>query len=333
MDLIQRLQDLGPSGSEGAYQTLVGYEFARRYAEGKFVANIGRDEVGPGSRLLAESARSVTGLLGSAEAVDLASAAYPAPNAEYREAAPSNLPYPEDHFDVVVALWVIERLERPESMVEEASRVLKGNGTLIVSAHDRLASGGEQGVHVSEFRHLLEHYFERVHLYRLGAVAGGLVSPVSGEAAGASIESGSFALGDLRPGPGFPPTSGVIAVCGGAETPEPPHLLLDRDGRVFDECADRAEDTELLREEIRRMQETEVQAFQDTLKLHRTEIAHLRAQVRRARAQEKAMRDQLRSMEESTTWRLFEPYRQLRRRLEAVRGARSGDSGPGGEDG
>ena len=40
-----------------------------------------------------------------------------------------------------------------------------------------------------------------------------------------------------------------------------PYLLLDRDRRIFDECEDRAEDVELLREEVERMQETEVQAF------------------------------------------------------------------------
>lgn len=343
VDLIQYLRDLGPVGSEAAYQRLTGYAFVRRYVEGKVVADIGWDEVGPGPRLLGESAKSVTGLVGSTKAAGLASAAYPAPNVEYREADPSDLPYPEDHFDIVVALRMFEKTEQPESMVKETRRVLKAEGTLIVAARDRMATGGgEQGVYVSEFRELLNRHFERIQLYRLEAVAGGLVSPASGEAAGASIESASLALSYTRPDAGFPPARCVIAVCGetdALERVQPPYLLLDRDGRVFDECEDRAEDMELLREEIRRMQETEVQAFQDTLKLHRTEIAHLRAQVRRARAQEKlaraqekARRDQLRAMEESTTWRLLEPYRQLRRRLDAVRGRRSGNTEGGSDD-
>jgi SAM-dependent methyltransferase len=330
VDLTQYLRDLGPAGSEAAYQRLTGYAFVRRYVEGKVVADIGWDEVGPGPRLLAESARSVTVLAGSTEAAGLASAAYPAANVEYGEADPSDLPYPEDHFDIVVALRMFEKMEQPESIIKEARRVMKAEGTLIVAARDRMAAGGgEQGVNVSEFQELLKRHFERIQLYRLEAVAGGLVSPASGESAGASIESASLALSYARPGAGFPPARCLIAVCGetdALERVQPPYLLLDRDGRVFDECEDRAEDMELLREEIRRMQETEVQAFQDTLKLHRTEIAHLRAQVRRARAQEKAMRDQLRAMEESTTWRLFEPYRQLRRRLDAARGGRSGNT-------
>ncbi len=54
------------------------------------------------------------------------------------------------------------------------------------------------------------------------------------------------------------------------EEEEQPYLLLDRDRRVFDECEERAEDVELLRDEVRQMQETEVQVFVDTLKMQQS---------------------------------------------------------------
>jgi hypothetical protein len=69
-----------PTSSEAAYERLTAYGFARQYAKGKIVANLGWEEIGYGSHLLAETAESVAGLTNSPEAVDLASAAYPAQN-------------------------------------------------------------------------------------------------------------------------------------------------------------------------------------------------------------------------------------------------------------
>jgi uncharacterized protein (DUF3084 family) len=113
---------------------------------------------------------------------------------------------------------------------------------------------------------------------------------------------------------------------------EGPYLLLDRDRRVFDEAEDLAADVELLREEIGRMQETEVQAFQDSYRLLFSEIAVLRAQVRSSQARTRqvekraqAAENRIREMENSATWRVFEPYRQLRIRLdETIKGTQDG---------
>ena len=317
-----------PAGSEATYEKLAAYSFARRYVGGKVVAVVGRDELGPGPRLLAESAASVVGFTGSAEALERAASDYPAPNAEYRRAEPQDLPYPEDHFDVLVALSAFENMEEPEGLLEEARRVLKEDGIFIVSARE------ERGTFVPEFVELLEKRFRGVRLYRVGAAAGGFVFPASGEVSGASVESARTSVTEPGPGAEHPPSRSVLAVCGRAESldhEDQPYLLLDRDRRVFDECEDRAEDVELLREEIRRMQETEVQAFQDSLKLHVTEIAHLRAQLRQGRVREAAVRNQLRAMENSTTWRLFGPYRRLRARIDAARGSSGGAKGGGGD--
>jgi SAM-dependent methyltransferase len=346
MDLTRNLEQLISATSEAAYDRLVGYGFARRYVAGKVVADIGWEEVGFGSRLLAETAESVAGLTSSTEAVDLARITYRAPNAEYEKVDLPNLPYPESHFDVMVAFGALENLERPEDLVEEARRVLKQDGVLIISAHDKLAlvehydpagTGRRRGMYVAEFQELLEAHFGHVLVYRQGAVAGGFVFPAVGDVDGASVESTTLSLTNPYLSKEPPATRSIVAVCSNAEAvrQEEPYLLLDRDRRVFDECEDRAEDVELLRGEIRQMQETEAQAFLDALRLRGTEIAHLRARVRRAEGEAQRLKTHIHNMQRSTTWRVFEPYRRLRARMDAAKkrapeGAEdSGDDRPG----
>jgi len=159
---------------------------------------------------------------------------------------------------------------------------------LIISATDRQTNtiernpgslDGRGEMYVPEFRELLERHFGQVRLYRLGAVAGGLVFPVTQEIGGAPVEVARFSLDEQRPGVGSPVTRSVIAVCSDAAEAlgdeERAYLLLDRERLVFEECEERAEDVELLRAEVRRMQETEVQAFIDAIKVRRTLIQEL----------------------------------------------------------
>ncbi len=269
-----------PANAEAAYDRLTGYAFARRYARGKVVADVGWEEVGYGSSVLAESAESVDGLIGSPEAVALASAAYPALNVSYKRVDLPNLPFPEGHFDVVVALGVIENLERPEGLAREARRVLKRGGVLVVSVPDKLARADERrGMYVPEFREMLGRHFERAHVYRQGAVAGGFVFPDASQQAETIVEMARSSLARPRFGMLQPPvTRSVVAVCGDAETlmhEEQPYLLLDRDRRVLDEREELAEHVDLLQAELRQMQVTEVQAFRDTIDLRKRLAAEM----------------------------------------------------------
>lgn len=344
--------------SETLYDRLAGYGFARRYVGGKVVANVGREGLGYGSHLLSQVAEQVVGLTDSAEAAELASRVHPAPNAEYGEIEFPAVPYPEGHFDVVVAL---EDMGQTERLVEEAKRVLKPDGVLIVSTLDKRVlldtvpegDGRRRGMYVPEFREFLGRHFGRVRLFRQGAVAGGFVYPESEGVTDASVESAPASTAFPFVGPEPPMARSVLAVCSrtvsaqgeGFAEQERPHLLLDRGRRVFEECEDRAEDVERLRSEIERMQETEVQAFQDTYKLLFSEIAVLRARVRRSEARTRqiekvpeartpqieggseaqykariqALQDHIRDIENSATWRVFEPYRRLRTRIDDAR--------------
>ena len=156
-----------PATSEAAYDRLAGYGFARRYAGGKTVADIVWKEVGYGSPLLAEAAKSVAGLTNSTEVADPARTAYPAPNVEYRKVDLPKLPYPEDHFDVAVAFGVVENLQRSRNLVRKPGGSSKQDGVLVISVPDKRVppEDDRRGRYVSEFRDLLEHHFRpRAHV-------------------------------------------------------------------------------------------------------------------------------------------------------------------------
>ncbi len=307
------------AGSEAAYDRLTSYGFARRYVGEKTVADIGWEEIGYGSRLLAEAAQSVAGLANSSEAVERASATYSAPNVSYQRVDLPKLPHPEGHFDVVVALGVVENLEHPEDLVRELKRVLQRDGVLVISVPDKQANvneregiDGRREMYVLQFRELLERHFGHVHIYRQGAVAGGFVFPVSEEVTSTPIESSRFSLSDPELGTEPPTTRSVIAVCSDAEAlgqKEQPYLLLDRDRHVFDECEERAEDVELMRSEIRQMQETEVQAFVDALRLHRSLAYVLKRYPIHIRTIYRAIG--MRGVIRGIFRRLFGPYKRL----------------------
>ncbi|MDQ4129004.1 MAG: class I SAM-dependent methyltransferase [Actinomycetota bacterium] len=331
IDLAACLDRLVPPISEAAYEKAAGYGFARQQVPGKRVADLCWDETGHGARLLAETAESVASMAVSSEAAEVAAKALSAPNVRYEVMDLSGLSYPDGHFDVVVALGLIEHLDHPEELVAEARRVLKEDGVLVVSFPGGRTSDG------SGTRGMLDRHFDQVRAYRVGAVSGGVVFPDAGEFGdGALLESISFSPAAPRPGMGPPAAASVVAVCGGTglgEGDEKPYLLLDRDRRIFDECANRAEDVEGLRDEIEIMQRTEVQAFRDAIKLRDSEVSYLRARVRGAeahvqraeahvqRAEARIQRLQIhtQNMERSKIWRLFEPYRRLRVRIEALR--------------
>jgi len=353
-DLLRRLKRLVPASPEPDYERLAAYAFARRYVEAKTVADVGWGEIGRGSRLLAGTAARVVGMTHSAEVAELASAAYPAPNVDYETADLPALPHPEDSFDVVVALGVVENLPEPEDFLTEAGRVLRRDGVLVISvsdkAHDTRKRGG---MYVPEAEELLKRHFGNVRLYRHGAVAGGFVGPYLRETTNADVQGFRSSAVDPIPEAGHPATRSIVAVCANVEVPDgEPFLLLDRDRRAFEEHEDLARDVELMWDEVDRMQETEVQSFQDTLKLFKSEVSYLRARVRRSEAtiqqlettiqqlettiqqlenQAAQLRDRVRGMENSVAWRVFKPYRQLRSRIDDAKGSKP-KNGKGTDD-
>jgi SAM-dependent methyltransferase len=355
------LEQFALTKAEDMYNLLTRYSFARRYAGGKSVLDIGWESIGQGTCLLAGGAGAVVGLTGSSEALKTASELYPAPNVSYRRSNLPKLPYEEGSFDTAVAFEVIEKFDEPEELVAEVKRVLREGGVFVVSTPDKQTHSNDrnhrdpsnkQEMYTPEFKEMLERHFEHVEIYRQGSVSGGFVSPAD-DLSTARVESASLTT---RPSPnGEPPESlFVLAVCSDSEEWRErngqPYLLLDRDRRIFEECADSQEDVELLQREIRRLQQTEVQAFQDSLKLqgseglhlkarlerheaeiesHKARVKHLREQNRQLeslREQNRQLQDRIRNaekvrarlqaIENSRTWRLFGVYRRLLSRRE-----------------
>ena len=54
-------------------------------------------------------------------------------NVSFKEGSATNLPFPENHFDVVVTRLSIHHFQEPRSVLGEAMRVMKNGGTLVVA--------------------------------------------------------------------------------------------------------------------------------------------------------------------------------------------------------
>lgn len=318
MDIVQHSKQLVPAIAENAYRRLAGYRFAQRYIEGKSVAVICLEDVGYEANLLAGVAESVEGLTSSPEAVEQAQAFYPAPNTRYERANLPELPYSGEHFDVVVAFEVIETLDYPHDLISEAKRVLKKDGVLLLSTPNKQVYSNQRNhadpehrreMYVPELREMLERSFEQVELYRQTAVAGALIFKDSANLSGGSIESARSSISEPAISEDSPEADFVVFVCSDSALAEGederPYLLLDRDRRLLEECADHREDIKLLRDEIRDMEQTEIQAFQDTLRFRNTELTHLRTK-------NKELQTHVQNIENSRAWQLLRAYRRLR---------------------
>jgi SAM-dependent methyltransferase len=108
------------------------YEFARPYCRGRDVLDAGCG-VGYGAAVLAEVARRVVAVDRDEQAIAYARRRYSEPNVEFVVGDVLSLEQPARAFDVVCAFETIEHLTAPDRFVAEARRVLRLNGTFIVS--------------------------------------------------------------------------------------------------------------------------------------------------------------------------------------------------------
>lgn len=171
---------------EGALEHLSRYLFAAAGAAGRRVLDGGCGH-GYGALLLSRlGAKSVFGIDRSAEtpraAFELSRRTQPdrAGKLSYGAGDLERLPVRDGSIDLVVALEVIEHLDRPERFLAEAARVLAPGGAAVLSTPNRtLTSPGwtlpPNRFHLHEYtaeelRSLVTPYFERVEL--LGQVPG-----------------------------------------------------------------------------------------------------------------------------------------------------------------
>jgi 2-polyprenyl-3-methyl-5-hydroxy-6-metoxy-1,4-benzoquinol methylase len=107
------------------------YDFALKFVEGKSVLDIACG-TGYGLGVLKSHARSVTGVDVDIEAVEQAKAEC-CENTTVVLGSGLGLPFPDESFDVVTTFETLEHLHDRGGFLSELKRVLKRNGTLILS--------------------------------------------------------------------------------------------------------------------------------------------------------------------------------------------------------
>jgi SAM-dependent methyltransferase len=147
------------------------YAFAEPWCGGRDVLDVACG-AGYGTAALAESARNVVGGDLDEGAIAYAARRYGRPNVRFEVVDAQALPYGAASFDTVCSFETIEHLARPEALVREAARVLRPDGTWLVSTPQAAETthAPENPFHRVEFARddfvrLLEAGFAHVELY------------------------------------------------------------------------------------------------------------------------------------------------------------------------
>jgi len=154
-------------------QREIWYEHMHRYAmlqpliTGKTVLDAACGE-GYGTHMLSQWADSVMGVDIDEKAIEHAHKRYQKNNLEFKQSDVLQLPFADDHFDVVVSFETLEHLAEHEALLTEFKRVLKDDGCLVISTPDKAEysdkTGFENAYHVKElyrheFKSLLDQFF------------------------------------------------------------------------------------------------------------------------------------------------------------------------------
>lgn len=116
---------------------LATYDFARPYCVAKSVLDLGCGS-GYGTARIADGASDVTGVDVSAGAVAYANQRYQARNLSFQTIrAEARLPFYDQNFDTVLSFQVIEHVRDARRYLEEAKRVLRPGGRLVLVTPDR----------------------------------------------------------------------------------------------------------------------------------------------------------------------------------------------------
>ncbi len=108
------------------------YRFASRFCEGKQVLDAACG-TGYGTHILAETADSVCGVDLCAEAIRYARSMYGAAKIHFEQSCVELTNFPDQSFDVVVSFETLEHTLSPAAALEELTRVLRPDGTAVLS--------------------------------------------------------------------------------------------------------------------------------------------------------------------------------------------------------
>lgn len=161
------------------------YAIARQFVQGRTVLDIASGE-GYGASLLASQAAFVYGVDVSSEAAAHAALKYRRENLRYLQGSATAIPLEDATVDLVVSFETIEHLREHDEMMAEIRRVLRPNGTLIMSSPDKRnysdLTGYDNPFHLrelysQEFQALIQKYFPYACFLLQRISYGSLVTP------------------------------------------------------------------------------------------------------------------------------------------------------------
>jgi SAM-dependent methyltransferase len=174
------------------------YRFAEGLVGGRTALDAGCG-VGYGSEILARKAARVYAVDLAAEAVVAGAHAYA--DVRFLQGSCDRLPFHDGSLDVVVAFEVIEHLENWRGLLQEARRVLRSDGQLLVSTPNRLYYGESRAepnpYHVHEFDHRefraeLEAVFPHVAVFLENHTNAIAFTPENVQGLRTAVESGTL---------------------------------------------------------------------------------------------------------------------------------------------
>lgn len=157
------------------------YKFCSQFVEDKYTLDVGCGE-GFGTYYLSQKAKKIIGIDNSAESIELAKKNYNKENIEFITMNAEKLEFPDETFESVISMGVIEHVKDYESYLREMKRVLKKGGTGALSFLKRIYKVPLEPYHfrefyLSEIQELMKRHFgENYELYGLFNVTRSAVS-------------------------------------------------------------------------------------------------------------------------------------------------------------
>lgn len=153
------------------YEHIHRYAAAQAYCKDKIVLDIASGE-GYGSALLSSSAKKVSGVDIDPDSIKYASVKYSHhDNLEFLLGSCARIPLSDSSIDVVTSFETIEHHNQHEEMMTEIRRVLKPDGSLIISSPNKLIYSDNcnyqnpyhiKELYYHEFKNLLSRHFKYV---------------------------------------------------------------------------------------------------------------------------------------------------------------------------
>ena len=196
---------------------LARYKFAAQFVAGKTVLDFGSGEGYGASLLAARGATHVSGIDISPVAIEHARNKYLQQSIDFVCADCLSVPFKDNSFDLVTSFEVIEHLTDHEGYLGEACRLLKENGTLIISTPNIIHSDGSNHFHLKEltlndFMELLQRHFINVRIFAQSNLIASMVYDIKDR------NHSSFMLEKIEPLPDLSESVYLLAVCSNTET-------------------------------------------------------------------------------------------------------------------